>query len=36
MTEIETLRNAQSLYNFLHGITKRHALFKDIEVHEVL
>ena len=40
MTEIETLRNAvgtiQSLYNFLHGSTKRHALFKDIEVHEVL
>ena len=38
MTEIETLRNAlgtiQSLYNFLHGSTKRHALFKDIEVHE--
>ena len=37
MTEIETLRNAlgtiQSLYNFLHGSTKRHALFKDIEVH---
>ena len=38
MTEIETLRNAvgtiQSLYNFLHGSTKHHALFKDIEVHE--
>ena len=38
MTEIETLRNAlgtiQSLYNFLHTSTKRHALFKDIEVHE--
>ena len=38
MTEIETLCNAlgtiQSLYNFLHGSTKRHALFKDIEVHE--
>ncbi|CAH3142285.1 unnamed protein product [Pocillopora meandrina] len=38
MTEIEMLRNAlgiiQSLYNFLHGSTKRHALFKDIEVHE--
>ena len=38
MTEIETLRNAlrtiQSFYNFLHGSTKRHALFKDIEVHE--
>lgn len=38
MTEIETLRNAlstiQSLYNFLHGSTKCHALFKDIEVHE--
>ena len=37
MTEIETLRNAlgiiQSLYNFLHGSTKRHTLFKDIEVH---
>ena len=33
MTEIETLRNAlgtiQSLYNFLHGSTKRHALFKN-------
>ena len=38
MTEIETLRNAlgtiQSLYNFLHGSTKRHALFKDIKVCE--
>ena len=38
MTEIETLRNAlgtiQSLYNFLHGSTKRHALFKDITVCE--
>ena len=38
MTEIETLRNAlgtvQSLYNFLHGSTKCHTLFKDIEVHE--
>ena len=38
MTEIETLRNAvgtiQSLYNFLHGSTKRHALLKEIEVHE--
>ena len=38
MTEIETLRNAlgtiQSLYNFVHGSTKRHALFKAIEVHE--
>ncbi|XP_068691425.1 zinc finger MYM-type protein 1-like [Montipora foliosa] len=38
MTENETLRNAlatiQSLYNFLHGSTKRHALFKDIETHE--
>ncbi|XP_015750834.1 PREDICTED: uncharacterized protein LOC107330786 [Acropora digitifera] len=38
MTENETLRNAlgtiQSLYNFLHGSTKRHALFKDIEIHE--
>ncbi|XP_068703729.1 zinc finger MYM-type protein 1-like [Montipora foliosa] len=38
MTENETLRNTlgtiQSLYNFLHGSTKRHALFKDIEIHE--
>ena len=38
MTEIETLRNVlgtiQSLYNFLHGNTKRHALFKVIEIHE--
>ena len=38
MSEIETLRNAlgttQSLNNFLHGSTKRHALFKDIEIHE--
>ena len=38
MTEIETLCNAlgtiQSLYNFLHGSTKRHALFKDIKVYE--
>ena len=38
MTEIETLRNAlgtiQSFYNFVHGRTKRHALFKAIEVHE--
>ncbi|XP_068756927.1 zinc finger MYM-type protein 1-like [Montipora capricornis] len=38
MTENETLGNAlgtiQSLYNFLHGSTKRHALFKDIEIHE--
>ena len=37
-TEIETLRNAlgtiQSIYNFLHGSTKRHAFFEDIEVHE--
>ena len=33
-----TLRNAlgtiQSLYNFLHGSTKRYAFFKDIKVHE--
>ncbi|XP_068671129.1 zinc finger MYM-type protein 1-like [Montipora foliosa] len=38
MTENETLRNTrgtiQSLYNFLHGSTKCHALFKDIEIHE--
>ena len=38
MTEIETLHNTlgtiQSLYNFLHGSTKCHALFKDIEIHD--
>ena len=38
MTIIEPFRNAlgtiQSLYNFLHGSTKHHALFKDSEVHE--
>ena len=38
MAEIETLRNTlgtiQSHHNFLQGSTKRHALFKDIEVHE--